>query len=923
MRMKNRFHYRIFLWSLRKRSRGFALLSSLMSITMVMIYALSLTVMIVNQNKELRKSKDILIKNNFNPIVANMFDNELCNCHLDASKNTDIPLTSSLTVDTTGVLINDIDLGSLRSGCDFTSSENIIFETGQAPLSIPKLVVDSIRISEITPVTGVQDKFSARLDVQYENNGFFYSPFVIPLVFSVDLSSGAATQRPIVDCEVHSISESDNDCYYVEEGETHVGCGKVVGNLAEGITAFGFQAGSNTTGVENTFVGSYSGRDNLIGYHNSFLGHEAGKSNTNGGRNVYVGFESAYSSTLGDQNVSVGYRAGSSTLDSSNMVNVGYRAGEATIKPKNVFIGSRSGMLNVNGEKNTFIGALVGQDSLGSSNTLLGSFAGRLLSSGDNNTFIGYRAGAGDASFSSSSNICIGHKAGSSGEFSGGQNIFIGSSSGEKNTQGQNNVGIGYRAGANNLLGSKNIFIGGNTGINSVDGSKNIFLGYQSGEQSKGSLNVFVGHGAGKSIESSDSNIFIGYESGALSKGGERSIYIGYKSGQRAAEEVGTPSGIDVVAIGESALANAITNETVAIGHGDVNNNNYSRGVKNVFVGNMADSFSRWTKSNSVLIGYNTVPTGQAEGSVFIGAKSGGNCLLGFDRECRDTVSIGAFSALETKGSNNTFFGYMPSLESLVWGLHNTILGVKALDMDPIGGFVAARNVIIGQKSTGALIGGVENRLVIGHSAYSAWLLGYMVDYSHALKVHGNEVVWGSSRALKRDIKPFTEFDKVLEDLIATPLFTYRYKNKRDFPMKERMGVIAEELPEHLQIKKSSENLKPGEEPVLPYPDWPSIYGSFWAGIKALYGRIDSLKKSIFSKFSSIGRSLEVWKKDQETLLEELRQVDSEVKDIQQQILEKRVELLRVMSEFSQREKKVKRRVAMEMTPVEKRSHEK
>ena len=86
-----------------------------------------------------------------------------------------------------------------------------------------------------------------------------------------------------------------------------------------------------------------------------------------------------------------------------------------------------------------------------------------------------------------------------------------------------------------------------------------------------------------------------------------------------------------------------------------------------------------------------------------------------------------------------------------------------------------------------------------------------------------------SSKSLKKNIRPFSSIEKSLEDILKTPLFTYQYKDKKFHPDKKRMGIIAEELPKDLQL--------PVEDRIA--PDWPSIYGTLWAGIKALHSKIE------------------------------------------------------------------------------------
>ena len=89
-----------------------------------------------------------------------------------------------------------------------------------------------------------------------------------------------------------------------------------------------------------------------------------------------------------------------------------------------------------------------------------------------------------------------------------------------------------------------------------------------------------------------------------------------------------------------------------------------------------------------------------------------------------------------------------------------------------------------------------------------------------------------SSRVYKKNIKLYKDFEKSLEDIVNTPLFTYQFKEER--PGKNRMGVISEELPKDLQI------LSKGAPST---PDWVSIYGTLWAGIKALFLQWEDFKK--------------------------------------------------------------------------------
>ena len=854
MRIKNY----IINWSHSSKlgNHGFSTLSSIIAISTVVIYALSTAFIISEQHKEAQKVQKNLTKLNLKSIFLNIFDNEICNCHLDTNQNISLPIGSSLTIDTTATSIDDIELGPLRSGCDFTSSDNIIVDSGKPFLVTPGFVAESVSLSQITPLTGVQGEYSANLKVEYKNEDISYKPFVAPLTFYLDLDSGTDSARPIEYCRLSEIVDPLNnenndskDCYYADGTGTHIGCGRESDTLATGTTSFGFSSGPSSSAIENTFIGAYSGKDNSLGIQNSLLGYKSGYSNTSGKFNINIGFESGYSNLGGKQNVFIGYQSGKSSTSSSQTISIGHQSGILNNATGNIFIGSQAGKNTVIGNKNTILGASSGLNNTGNKNTFFGSHAAETISSGDLNTCIGYMAGLGKEDLSSSSNISIGYQSGASDGLILGKNSFIGSFAGKDNTNGESNIGIGYSAGANNKSGDGNIFIGNMAGKESENSNENVSMGHQAGLKNNGNKNIFIGDSAGMSIENKNSNIFIGYKAGKLTKEGQGSIYIGYQSGENAAvgaidipngqEDHGyslVNRGNDVISIGANALENAKTNETIALGQRTAETMTYSSGIKNVFIGETAGG-EHDTASNVVFIGYAAAKLSNGGKSVYIGALSGSDCSDTLD--CVESVVIGGEAGAYAKGSYSTLIGY----NTTGWyrdTSYSTILGSQAIitfnyNPDPI-----IDKILIGHKAA-YITNDAQHNLFIGNDEYNNWLKGNISPLSSTLKIRNHNVLLGSSRALKKDIKPFTNFDKPLEDIIATPLFTYRYKGKRDFPEKERMGIIAEELPKHLQIKEPSKSSHPNDEPQISTPDWPSIYGSFWAAIKSLYQKIIKL----------------------------------------------------------------------------------
>lgn len=148
-----------------------------------------------------------------------------------------------------------------------------------------------------------------------------------------------------------------------------VGAGTQGGSSA---SYFGYQAGPQSTGVHNSFLGFRSGFSNTTGRYNIFVGSHSGYKNTTGAHNTFIGLESGRNNTTGHTNA---------------------------------FLGSRSGKNNINGFRNTYIGYATGHNNTtGQYNTYLGSEAG-YSAKGSRNVFVGYQAGKNQTS--ASDKLCI------------------------------------------------------------------------------------------------------------------------------------------------------------------------------------------------------------------------------------------------------------------------------------------------------------------------------------------------------------------------------------------------------------------------------------------------------------------------------------------------------------------------------------
>jgi hypothetical protein len=188
-----------------------------------------------------------------------------------------------------------------------------------------------------------------------------------------------------------------------EEGDNFTSYGKGAGNStilrfisypneAFYNTFIGRNAGYNTTGKHNTFLGHCAGSDNKDGNRNTFLGAEAGVNNTTGSWNTFLGMRAGVSNHIGYGNTFIGYTAGYSN-DGLDNTFIGYSAGYHNVGKENTLIGSDAGYYSEDSSYNTFIGNHAGlKNKTGNDNTFIGHKAGQ-YATGANNVFLGYKAG--------------------------------------------------------------------------------------------------------------------------------------------------------------------------------------------------------------------------------------------------------------------------------------------------------------------------------------------------------------------------------------------------------------------------------------------------------------------------------------------------------------------------------------------------
>ena len=413
-------------------------------------------------------------------------------------------------------------------------------------------------------------------------------------------------------------------------------------------------------------------------------------------------------------------------------------------------------------------------------------------------TIVGCPKTAGPTSSVVQGHTAYGYDVGTQGQ----HNTFIGYTAGTATTGG-NNVFLGYETGKSNTSGEHNVFLGRSAGESNTTGGNNIFLGYQAGAANTATNdNTFIGYLAGNKNTTGAGNTFLGYRSGMENQTGGQNTFLGFDAGQNS-------RGKDNTFIGYNAGTATTTGE------------------KNTFIGSKAGE-STTTGHQNLFIGGNAGNKNDAGSwNTFIGYFAGYN---------------------NTSGEGNLFFGERAG-EKNTTGDYNLFLGLSAGWRNTTG----SGNIFIGRGAANtSSYQTVSNRFVVGNPTNREWIVGNIGvgSSSDTFRINGKQVSFDghthtpSSRTLKKNIKHFKNFKKSLDDILKTPLFTFEYK--KDHPEKSRIGIISEELPRHLQIK---------EDPIL--PDWPSIYGTFWASIKALYNKLEDVRKTFSAQLKELKMSLE------------------------------------------------------------------
>jgi hypothetical protein len=214
---------------------------------------------------------------------------------------------------------------------------------------------------------------------------------------------------------------------------------------------------TNTTGGQNTAIGTSALFFNTTASENIAVGYQSAFSNTTGIRNTAVGVTALFTNTTGNTNDAFGYKALEKSTTASN----------------NVALGAFSLQDNTTGTANAASGqAALNKNTTGSNNTAHGYFALYSNTTASNNTAVGYQAGFGITT--------------------GASNTVIGTSAGNALATGSFNVFVGQGAGLSSTgANGRNTFVGMNAGSEVTTGTKNTILGRFNGNE--GGLDIRTG----------------------------------------------------------------------------------------------------------------------------------------------------------------------------------------------------------------------------------------------------------------------------------------------------------------------------------------------------------------------------------------------------------------------------------------------
>ena len=218
------------------------------------------------QHKELKSIKQQLLSMNLKHfILQTMTKLSNCTCHFHQTVSPSAPgpfnIDTTITEDQTS---HDINLGSFRSSCDFSSDNNIIVADNKEVKGSSGMTVESVKVTEIRRSGG--NAYQGILTVGFKGSGLVRAirPIEVDVILTVDSSAGAdETERPIKTCGSEPATPSNGSISYVTRHGS-----RVAG--AQGDKRIGDSAGTYAQCPEGMRAVGVTGETGTYAYHFTF-----------------------------------------------------------------------------------------------------------------------------------------------------------------------------------------------------------------------------------------------------------------------------------------------------------------------------------------------------------------------------------------------------------------------------------------------------------------------------------------------------------------------------------------------------------------------------------------------------------------------------------------------------------------------------
>jgi len=302
---------------------------------------------------------------------------------------------------------------------------------------------------------------------------------------------------------------------------------------------------------QSVFIGEDAGKnDDLTNNQNVFLGYQSGMENTTGSNNTAIGSQVLSTNISGKYNTGIGTI---SLLDNTSGQN-------------NTATGFAALSNNITTHYNTATGAWTLYKNIGNSNTATGERAMYNNTTGNYNTANGRYALY--TNVSGNYNSATAYKA--LYKNTGSYNNAVGVEALYTNSTGENNNAVGYKALYSNTSGANNNAVGNNALNSNTTGANNIAIGYNSlNSNTTGNFCTSIGNSALNSNTIANYNTSIGYNAMISTTIGGNNTAIGSfsKTAPFTIPVFGTIHPNNAIAIGYNASA---TGNQAIIGNSSV-----------------------------------------------------------------------------------------------------------------------------------------------------------------------------------------------------------------------------------------------------------------------------------------------------------------------------------------------------------------